>query len=299
MLNCRSKDFMQILINGMISGLSLALLSVAFSAVYLPTRVFYIALAGVYTIVPFIVWACIQHALPYYIAILIAVLAGTIISASCEIFNHKLLEAKRASSGAHMITSLGIYIVVSQVAAMLWGNESKVLRSGLDQTITFADIVITNSQLATFVVSVCLLTIFYAWLCFSNVGLRFRALADNPREFALTGYSVNALRALSFGISGLFCSVSSLLVANDIGFDAHGGLSAVLLAVVAVIVGGKYSFAGATLGAILLGLIRANVVWLLSARWQEAITFLALALFLILRPHGLLQQKSRVEAEAV
>lgn len=45
---------MQILLNGLISGLSIALLSVAFQVVYLPTRVFFAGLAGVYALVPYI-----------------------------------------------------------------------------------------------------------------------------------------------------------------------------------------------------------------------------------------------------
>jgi hypothetical protein len=53
---------------------------------------------------------------------------GIGISLTCEWLNHSQLERQGASSGAHLISSLGIYIVV----AMTWGNETKVLRAGLD-----------------------------------------------------------------------------------------------------------------------------------------------------------------------
>jgi len=103
---------------------------------------------------------------------------------------------------------------------------------------------------------------------------------------------------MAFGISGIFCSGSALLVSYDIGFDPHGGLIALLLAVVAVIIGGRQSFMGPVMGGILLGLVRSEVVWFLSARWQEAITFLLLALFLFVRPNGIFGRKGRLEAEA-
>lgn len=45
---------MQILANGLINGLTLALLALGFSVVYLPTRVFAIALAGVYALTPYL-----------------------------------------------------------------------------------------------------------------------------------------------------------------------------------------------------------------------------------------------------
>lgn len=48
---------LQILFNGFISGLVIALIDLAFKVASLPTRVFHIALAGMDTVEPFIVWS--------------------------------------------------------------------------------------------------------------------------------------------------------------------------------------------------------------------------------------------------
>jgi branched-chain amino acid transport system permease protein len=109
---------------------------------------------------------------------------------------------------------------------------------------------------------------------------------------------VDAHRLIAFAFAGVFASVSSLLTAYDIGFNPYSGLYSVLIAVVAVIIGGRESFAGPAIGGLLLGLVRAQVVWHLSARWQEAVTFGVLACFLLLRPNGLFGQKIRLEAAA-
>lgn len=288
---------MQILLNGLITGLTIAVLALAFTVVYLPTRVFHVALGGIYVLVPFVTWAGIQLKLPWFLAVLLAILASLIVSLLCERFNHRLLERKGAGSGVHLVSSLGIYIILVQTVALIWGNETKVLRVGLDGVVKFSGIVLTNAQIGAAIASSLVLGCFYGWLKYSQLGLEFRALADNAKEFALRGYNVNRLRLLAFGLSGLLGAVSSLLVAYDIGFDPNGGLNAVLLAVVAVIIGGRQSFLGPILGGILLGVIRSEVVWFWSARWQEAITFLILAIFLFVRPNGLLGNKMRLEAE--
>ena len=290
------ETIMQIIINGFINGLTLALLSLAFTAVYLPTRVFYIALAGIYAFVPYIAWQCLQFGLNPLVSVVIAILFGVGLSLLCEVLNHGPLQTKNASSGAHLLSSMGICILLSQCAAMFWGNETKVLRSGLDNVVQFAGIVITGSQIYAFVVSVALIALYYLWLESSKSGLLFRAMADNQNEFALNGYSVRLFRLISFAIAGLLTSVSGLLVAYDIGFDSHGGLSAILLAVVAMIIGGQKSFSGPLVGAMLLGLIRSLVVWTFSAQWAEAITFALLAFFLLMRPLGILAPKARLEA---
>ena len=293
-----SSLIMQIFVNGIITGLTIAVLALAFSVVYLPTRVFHVALGGVYAFVPFIAWACLRLGWPWQLAMTMAVLIGVGLSMSCELVNHCPLERKKSSSGAHLVSSLGIYIVIVQAIALIWGNETKVLRTGLDAVVALGDIVITHSQILAALVSVVVLAFFYLWLRFSNLGLQFRALADNPTEFALRGYNVRRLRIVAFGISGILCSVGALLVSYDIGFDPHGGLVALLLAVVAMIIGGRESFFGPVIGAILLGLIRSEVVWFLSARWQDAVTFLLLILFLLVRPNGIFGRKGRLEAEA-
>jgi branched-chain amino acid transport system permease protein len=288
---------MQILVNGLISGLILAVLALGFTAVYLPLKIFYLALGAVYTIVPFLVWGMMQAGWPWYLASVVAIGVGIGISLSCEWLNHSRLERQGASSGAHLISSLGIYIVVVQTVAMTWGNETKVLRAGLDGVLQLGGVTVTYAQVTGAIVSVVMLGGFLLWLQYSQLGLKFRAVADNAREFALRGYNVDRLRLLAFGLAGGMAGVSSLLVAYDIGFDPNGGLAAVLLAVVAVIIGGQRSFWGPICGGILLGVVRSQVVWFLSARWQEAVTFAILALFLFLRPQGLFGQKMRLEAE--
>ena len=289
---------MQIFINGLITGLTIAVMALAFTVVYLPTHIFYIALAGIYAIAPFLTWMSLQWGWAWYWSAMLSLGMGILLSLVCEWLNHAPLDRKMASSGAHLVSSLGLYIMMVQAIAIIWGNETKVLRMGLDATYTIAGAIITQAQVIAAIASVVVLGIFYVWLQFSQLGLQFRALADNRKEFMLKGYNSRALRLIAFGISGFLGSLSGLLVAYDIGFDPQGGLSALLLAVVATIIGGRQSFLGAALGGVLLGILRSQVVWFLSARWQQAATFLLLAIFLFLRPQGILSHKGRLESES-
>lgn len=289
---------MQIILNGLISGAAIALLAVAFQMVYLPTRVFFIGLAGIYSLAPFLVLAVSKAGMPLAVGVALAVATCMLVAVACEWLNHAPLARKGASDGAHLISSLGIYILLVQLIAILWGNDTKTLRTGIDSTVQFGGSILTGSQLIMAGIAVMLLLGVWVMLRTSNIGLRLRALADNPMQFALFGYNVDAHRLIAFAFAGLFASASSLLIAYDVGFDPYTGLHAVLLAVVAVIVGGRHSFIGPAIGGLLLGLVRAEVVWHFSARWQEAVTFGVLVLFLLLRPHGLFGQKARIEATA-
>jgi len=213
-----------------------------------------------------------------------------------ELFNHWPLHRKDASLQIHLISSLGIYIAVIQVIAIIWGNETKVLRGGIDVTYIISDIIITRSQALAGIVALLLIMTFFLWLKKTGSGIEFMALLDNPIQLSLMGYDISKLRLLAFGLSGILTSVASLLTAIDVGFDSHGGLSACLLAIVATIIGGKGSFIGPVIGGVFLGIMRSQVVWYTSARWQDTITFLILVLFLFSRPGGIIGKKGRIEA---
>ncbi len=288
---------MQIFLNGLISGLAIALMAVAFQVVYLPTRVFFIGLAGLYALAPYLSMAVQQAFGNWPVSIMVTLMVVVGLAMMFEWANHAPLARKGASDGAHLISSLGLYIVLVQVVAMIWGNSTKTLRAGPNAVFRLGDSTLSYSQVLTAGVSAVLLTGFLVMLRSTDLGLRLRALANNPTQFALFGYDINRHRLLAFAMAGVFATAAAMLTAYDIGFDPHTGLNATLLAVVAVIIGGRTSFVGPIIGGVLLGLIRGQVVWYFSARWQDAVTFAVLALFLLVRPQGLFGQKTRIEAD--
>ena len=287
----------QVLFNGLITGLGIALLAVAFQAVYLPTRVFFIGLAGVYALAPFIAWAVVNSGGGWTLAILAALGASAGVSLFSEWASHARLARNRAAEGAHLVASLGIYIILVQIMAMIWGSDVKSLRSGLESTILLGSLIITHSQLITAVVSILWLSLFSVWVRRSNLGLQFRALSDNPIQLALLGYDTDRLRLLAFAVSGLLAGLSSLVTSYDVGFSPHVGLDALLQAIVAVIIGGRDSYWGPALAGVFLGVARAEVVWFFSAWWQDAATFALLLVVLFLRPNGVLGRELRLEAQ--
>lgn len=286
---------MQILADGLISGFSIALLATSFSVVYLPTRIFHLAIGGVYAAAPYVAWSCMRADIPWPAAIGAALVAGAVFSILCEALNHSPLDRRKASPGVHMVASLGVFIALSHSLVLIWGSESRSLRAGLDESFRIGAVALTRAQVLTAVVSFILITVFCAWLKFSGLGLRVRALADNPVEFALRGFDPVRLRLLAFGLAGMLASVAGLLAGFDLGFDPYAGLNALLLAVVAVIIGGRQSFWGPIIGGLLLGLLRFATAWFISASWQDGVTYALLAVFLFARPLGIAGRLARVE----
>lgn len=228
--------------------------------------------------------------------VVFAVAISAMIGIAIEETIHWPLERKRAPSEVHLIASLGAYLVLVQCIALIWGNETRVLRAGVDATWSWGDLTLAHAQVLGPALTLIVVAGLFAWLAGANRGIELRALADNHILTALLGRNVRALRRWVFGLSGALAAVAALSQAWDVGFDPHIGLKAVLLGMVAMIIGGTRSYIGPFIGGLLLGVLRAEVVWFGSARWEEAVTFVLLALFLFFRPQGIFARQTRLEA---
>ena len=94
-----------------------------------------------------------------------------------------------------------------------------------------------------------------AWLYAAPIGVLWRALAQNERRVALFGFNTNALKAVAFGVSGLFAGIGGAIYAPQQGLVTPQvvgfGLSADL--VIWAAVGGRFGLLGPTLGVLLVG----------------------------------------------
>ncbi|MDR2027824.1 MAG: hypothetical protein LBQ01_09785 [Prevotellaceae bacterium] len=108
------------------------------------------------------------------------------------------------------------------------------------------------------------------------------------------GFNITSTRLFVFALSGIFLALGSCLTAYDIGMDPHVGMSLLINAMVAMIIGGTGRFEACVIGGVSLGILQALVVYQFSANWQNAITFLMLLLFLFFRPQGIIGYKKRM-----
>jgi len=288
----------QTFINGFLQGLIFAVIGVAFSLVYSTTRVLYLALGATFTSAPYVLLGALQAGLPWFLGLFLTVLIAASLGLLAERFIHWPLELNRSPGEIHLIASLGMFLVVNQIAVLIWGNDPHTFRSGVDSVYSLSGFRITQGQAIGAAIAVSLLIGTFAWLRWSNLGLQFRAMASNAPLLASLGRDVRKLRYVVFASSGVLAALPALAIARDVGFDPNVGMGAVLVGVAATIVGGRGSLAGAAIAGLILGVLRAQVVWYSSARWEDAATFVLLALFLLFVPGGLSSltgPRSRIE----
>lgn len=286
----------QFIANGIVSGCVFALVALGFGLIYNSTKVFHLAHGVVYTASAYIFYSCfVSLHLHVLLSLVLAVAFSVLMGILLERYIYSPLLKKRASMGIVLISSLGVYTVLVNFIAMLYGNETKIISPGAEKTFHIGSIILTRIQLVEVVAFVLLFSLTFGFLKLSNFGRLIQALADNPPLVSVIGVDVRKIRLFVFALGSALAGIAACLVAFDVGMDPHVGLNMLLIAAVAVIIGGVKVFFGAIVGAFLLGLLQNLAIWQISAKWEQSITFLLLIIFLLTRPEGILGRRRRLE----
>lgn len=286
----------QLLANGLVTGCAYALVALGFALIYNTTHIFHIAHGAVYAVSAYLFYSFyVLWNIPLVGAALLTVLGAVIMGVLIDEMIYVPLNQQGASMLIHLLSSLGLYIALVNVIAMFYGNQTKVLSSGVQPTYSFGGIILTQIQVVTVVAAVVLLIGLFVLLRQTRLGQQLRAMRDDPELVTVMGINPRTLRRVVFALGSALAAVAAILLGLDVDIDPHIGLAAVLNGAVAVIIGGVGLFEGAALGAMVLGVLQSMVVWQASARWQEAVTFGMLILFLLFRPQGILGKQRRME----
>lgn len=284
----------QFIVNGIITGMIYGLVALGFALVYNTTRIFHIAYAAIYMIAPYLLMFLFKSlGIPLLISVILALAGTVVIGLVTELIVYTPLVKRKSSSSVIMVSSIGVMIVIINLVALLAGNETKVINADISKSFSIGQVLITYSQLLQFVISLILFIAFFTFLKFSRFGIQTRAYRDDDTLSAVLGLNTLRLKRILFLLSSLFAGIGSCLIAWDVGMDPYVGMPMLLNAMVALIIGGIGRFEAPVLGGLLIGVLQALVIYASSARWQDAVTFALLIIFLLFRPQGILGEKMR------
>jgi branched-chain amino acid transport system permease protein len=284
----------QVLINSIINGLLLSLVALGFHVIFSSTKIFHIAHGGIYVAgVYFYLWVSpvVGVATGIILSMVFAFLLGVLI----EWLVYKPLLKKSSNENIALISSLGVYIIIVNVIALLFGNETKILDNNIRESLLLGEIIITRSQLWQLIFSFPLIALFLIFIKVTGYGLKIRAISDNPILARVMGIKTQQIRYIVFGIGSVMAVSAALLKGSDTGIDPYSGMAITLSAAVVVIIGGSSSLFGTILASIMLALIQNFTEFFLSAQWKDTVTFAILIIVLLWRTEGILQFNVRVD----
>ncbi|MBN2561527.1 MAG: branched-chain amino acid ABC transporter permease [Phycisphaerae bacterium] len=280
---------MQVVLNMVVASSTLALMAVGFGLIFSTTRFFHFAHAVVYTGAAYLTYCgSVQLGLPVVVAALLGVAGSVCFGGLMEVGLYRNMRRWSASALTLLIASVGAYVVLQNLISIIWGDDVRMLQSstvreGMD---ILGGRITPTSVLAT-TVCVALLAVVTLVLGGTGLGRAMRAVADDAELARIRGIRVDRVILATFAIGSGLAAVAGILVALDVNMRPTMGMSALMLAIVAVIIGGVSSIGGIVLGSLFLAAAQQVAIWQLGSQWQDAVAFAILLVFLLVRPQGL------------
>lgn len=290
------------LLIGITSGAIYALMALSIVLVWRSTRVINFAQAGQALASTFIGFQTLQYVDSFWVALLVAMIGGALLSALIEISLMRVL-LKHSSSGpiagvAPIIATLGLLEVMQAVITLVWGGADRLITPPFSNTgfaIGENTLVFSPMKLVIIIIVTILLVLLSIIFQKTSIGLSLRAAAFSPELARLAGVRVDRVRTLGWSLSGATGAVAGLLLVTN----GNGSFSTVssefsLLLIsgfIAAVIGGLESLLGAVFGGIALGVITAFVLMYVSDSLFFIAPFVILLLVLFIRPQGILGKK--------
>ncbi len=286
-------DLSNILCNILVLSSKYFLIASGFYIIYKVSNFFHFAHGIVFTAGAYFAFLfCRIMDMPPYAGIILALLASMILGCLIEFSVYRLLRKRGSNQLVLLLSSLGIYIVLKNLISMVYGDETRSVRTGIVQEgLNILGVRITPIQIITICVSLILVIALSIFLKKTRIGSGMRAVANDPVLANVSGINSNAVILWAFVIGSTLAGLAGILVALDVDMTPTMGMHALMMGVVVVIIGGVNSIPGVALGALLLAMAQHFGVWFIGSQWQDTIAFVILILFLLFRPEGFLGKK--------
>ena len=280
----------QFVFNGVVAGSVYALIALGFALIFTASRVFHFAHGGVYTLSAFAGYTVM---IPLGLGLLPGFVAATVSAAVLGVGINALLYEPMKAGGVSpfvaMIASFGVLIIFTNVAALVWGSNPIVLSAGGSARIYHIGLIYTtDTQLRIIASALVLAALLWAFFRFMRMGIAIRALGNDSELAEVVGMPSRLLRHISFAVGSGLVGISGMLIGLNVGIiDFNMGFDIILMATVAMIIGGLGNVGAAAAGGFVLGLVQNVAIWKIESKWQMAISFGILVIMLLFRPSGL------------
>jgi branched-chain amino acid transport system permease protein len=268
-----------------------ALLGLSWALIFNTTRVFHVAHGVTLAVGGYLAVQLANEAgVPWPIAVVAALVGGAVLGV---VFQELLYEPLRRRGVGGMVTfvgSLGAMLACTAGLLALYGPEPRIL-SGLDGVWRIGSVRLTHAQVVSGALGAAAVVAFVAVWRLTWFGRALRAVISNPEMAGAVGIKLRWQHLIAMAVGSGLGGLAGALLALSQGASQDMALNGVLLAAIAVLVGGIGSVPGAAIGGVLLALAMNIGIWPISSKWQYTVAFGVLMLVLLFRPRGLFGER--------
>lgn len=281
------------LINGLTQGSLYALIAIGFVIIFGTMNLVTFAHGEVYMAGAFVgAFAMTLWHLPWFVALAMGMAAAWVLGFLIEKVAFRPLRT--AGHMPPLLITIGLSIILKDLAVILFGAENRPVPSIYEQTIRVAGVQVSVLQLVILGLAAFLFVVLRLLIQGTKIGRAMRATAQDHEAAYAMGVNVNRVFSIAFALASCLGGAAGAMIGiyYNAVYPAMGG-TAGLKGFAACIFGGLTSIPGAILGGIIIGVVENLTVQFLASGYRDVVAFLVMVIVLVLRPQGLLGRKLR------
>jgi branched-chain amino acid transport system permease protein len=197
-----------------------------------------------------------------------------------------------ASHNVQVFTTVGLSIALQALALVLWTADAQFVRTSYYAVVVrFSGVAVNLAQIAAFVVAVLFTAGLFAFMRWSYAGKIMRATAQDRHAASLMGIDTGRVFAMTWAVGITCVGVAGVVLAPIYPVYPSIGLQFVLIAYVAVVLGGLGDMVGALIASLVVAFVEVVGSYVIGTAWKEVLYLLLFIAILVIRPAGLFGQR--------
>lgn len=278
----------EVFIGGIVNGSIYAIMAVGLSLVYGVSRVFNFAYGSFFVFGAYFAWVLLKlpgfnYALAFIGALVIMFALGLL----SEVTSVRPLRWKPKWDITTMMSTLGLAILLNNIALVVFGPSKKVLPFIVEGNFHVGGFVITWYEVAVVIIALVVIFLLELFLKKTRIGMSMQAVSQDMMGAKIVGIPINKVFAYAFALSASLVAISAILLAPKVFFSPEGGWDTLCKAFVIVAFGGLGSVRGTLYAAFILAIVESAVAMYVGIGWVLVVWFAVLLVVLAIRPRGI------------
>jgi branched-chain amino acid transport system permease protein len=279
--------FLDQVVNGLTLGSVYALVAIGLSLIFGIVRLVNFAHGEFFMLGAYMLFfAYVQAQLPYALTIVLCVAGMAIVGVVFERLVFEPVMERRWS--AQLVATLAASVILTNAAIVVFGGTQRGAPTPLSNaSVGLGPVHVSYQRILAIAVTLVAFWLLDLFVSHTHLGRALRAVSQNREAAQVFGVDLRVVALVTFSLSAALAGLAAALVAPLQTISPTMGALLTLKAFAVVVIGGLGKVTGAIYAAFLVGLAEAFATVYISTEYKDAVAFLLMIAFLVVRPRGL------------
>lgn len=277
--------FLQLVVNGLMSGGIYALVASGFTLILGVIQVFNFSQGQFYMLGAYATYGIVTSlGLPYPVGILAALAAMFLLGI---LFHFVIVKWTLPHGFFHtMLVTVAFSTMVGQASFLTFASDQRLVEPVIPGMVNIGGVTLNNGKLLVIAGAIIVMAVLYYFMK-TKIGTAMLAAAENKEVAELQGINSKRVFWVTMAVGCGLCGVAGSLIVPVLSATNGMGINAFIRSMLVVLIGGTGSMSGALLAAFLVGIVESFAFQYVGQLSLVAI-FAFAAVLLFFRPGGLL-----------